>query len=94
MIAPMNRRELEEALHELKDQLDSGAPIDADSRSLLLELQSDIEELLARPAGEPVESPKALDERLTEALIHFEGSHPSLTVTLNRVVNALAQMGI
>ena len=90
----MNRRELEEALQELKDQLESGAPIDEESRRLLIELRADVEELLARPAGEPVESPMSLDDRLKEAVIQFEGTHPALTVALNRVVNALAQMGI
>jgi hypothetical protein len=90
----MNRRELQEALRELHAELDRTPSIDEESRRLLTEIRNEIEELLARPRQEATLSPKSLDEQLKASLIHFEGTHPGLTVALNRVVDALANMGI
>jgi hypothetical protein len=89
----MNRRELQEALKELHAELDGTPSVDDESRRLLVEIRDEIEELLSR-SGDDVTSPKSLDERLQESVIHFEGTHPRLTAIINRVVDALASMGI
>lgn len=89
----MNRTELQEALKELHEELDRTPSVDDESRRLLVDIKDEIEELLARSEGD-VTSPKSLDERLKASVIHFEGTHPQLTILINRVVDALASMGI
>ena len=89
----MNRTELQEALRDLHAELDRTPSVDAESRRLLLEIKDEIEELLAR-SGDNVTSPQSLDDRLKASLINFEGTHPQLTAIINRVVDALASMGI
>jgi hypothetical protein len=89
----MNRTELQEALKELHAELDRTPSVDDESRQLLVEIRDEIEDLLSR-SGDDVTSPQSLDERLQASIIQFEGTHPRLTAIINRVVDALASMGI
>jgi hypothetical protein len=54
----------------------------------------DIRELLAK-SGESPETPHgSLSERLSNATLQFEESHPTLATTLARVIDALNNLGI
>ncbi len=84
---------LRRRLAELHSELERTDALDGESRAALEEVLRDIRELLARSAGAQRE-PASLAERLREASRHFEDSHPTLTATLGRVVDALVALGI
>ena len=82
------RRRLEELHAELARQ-DEVAP---EARAAPEAVLGDIRALLAREGRE--DEPASLAERLRTAGRHFEESHPTLTATLGRVIDALAALGI
>jgi hypothetical protein len=83
---------LRRRLAELHAELERTDALDAESRAALEEVLGDIQELLARSGGQ--REPAPLADRLRDAGRHFEQSHPTLTATLGRVVDALAALGI
>jgi len=86
----MDKAHLKALLNELHAELSQAENLDESSASLLRELQSDIETVLEdRDAGGESQS---LTDRLSEAVDRFEESHPSLTVQLARVAEALARI--
>jgi chromosome segregation ATPase len=84
---------LRRRLAELHAELERAEALDGESRAALEEVMRDIQELLARSEGARREH-ASLAERLREASRHFEDSHPTLTATLGRVVDALVALGI
>jgi hypothetical protein len=87
------RRELEQTLARLREELRHGPPLDGRSREQLEQLARDIEQRLHPERTEP-EVLEALAHRLREAIERFEESHPELTAAVNRVADALARIGI
>ena len=84
---------LRRRLAELHAELERTEALDRESRAALEEVMRDIQGLLARSEAEQREH-ASLAERLREAGRHFEDSHPTLTATLGRVVDALVALGI
>lgn len=86
---------LRRRLAELHAELEKVDAVDAEARAALEEVMNAIREVLARAGGdeERPEEP-SLAVRLREAGRHFEESHPTLTATLGRVVDALSALGI
>lgn len=85
---------LRRRLAELHAELEQVDALDAEARAALEAVMRDIREVLARSEGaEGVDEP-SLADRLRDAGRHFEESHPTLTATLGRVVDALAALGI
>jgi hypothetical protein len=84
--------DLRRRLAELHAELERAEALDADSRAALEAVLRDIQGILARSGAQ--RGPASLSERLREAGRHFEGSHPTLTTVLGRVVDALAALGI
>ncbi len=85
---------LRRRLAELHAELERTDALDAESRAALEEVLGDIQGLLARSGGARLREPASLADRLRETGRHFEQSHPTLTATLGRVVDALAALGI
>jgi hypothetical protein len=86
--------DLRRKLAELHAELERSDALDGDSRAALEEVLGDIQGLLARSGASRAREPASLAERLRDAGRHFEESHPTLTATLGRVVDALAALGI
>ena len=90
-------RNLRDTLNQLHRQLEATPDIDPEMRALLAEAVQDIHAKLEgdtqrEDAAEPgIES---VPDRLTEAIRHFEGSHPTLAGTLGSIIDALSRMGI
>jgi signal transduction histidine kinase len=78
--------ELEEELHALKE-------LDDDSRAVLREAVQEIQAALHEEEPGNLES-QSLTDRLTDATREFEGSHPTLTGIITRLIDGLGQMGI
>jgi len=81
-------RALLESLHA---ELRRTEAVDDESRQLLRAVEDDIQTALERSGSDRHES---LAERLRETVGRFEGTHPALTETVTRVLDALVNMGI
>ena len=86
--------DLRRRLEELHAELARQAEVDPEARAALEAVLRDIRGLLARSGAEDAAGPASLAERLRIAGRHFEESHPTLTATLGRVIDALAALGI
>jgi hypothetical protein len=85
---------LRSRLAELHAELENVDALDAEARDSLEKVMRDIQDLLARAEGDEDHEAPSLADRLRDAGRHFEESHPALTATLGRVVDALAALGI
>lgn len=90
---------LKATIHQLHDELSALDPVDPEVRDLLAEALGDIQSALKQPSGsvaavdEASESP-SLVARITDAARHFESSHPTLSDTLSKIADLVAQIGI
>ncbi len=92
--SPMTDSEqLRETLDLLHRQLDEAKDIDTDVAVKLTGAIGDIVAVLDKQTDAEYE-PESLGERLGEAARHFEQSHPTLSGTIGRLADILAQMGI
>ena len=87
---PERRRRLKQTLAELHRDLEDTEQVDDALRDELRATAREIEALLdaQRESEEPV------SERLRELALRFEGTHPRLAETVNRLVLGLAELGI
>lgn len=89
----MPEQHLRQMLEQLHAELQRTDKIDDRSRELLKSVTDDIEDLLERKP-KPGAQPESIIERLREAVITFEKTHPTLTEAIGGVADALARMGI
>ena len=87
----MTNSEIRNLLDKLRSEI-QGSELDAETRSLMQELDSDIHDLLD-PEKEAVESGSVLT-RARELEANFESGHPTATRILSEVIDALSRMGI
>jgi hypothetical protein len=85
---------LRSRLAELHAELENVDALDTEARDALEKVMRDIQDLLARAEGDEDREAPSLADRLRDAGRHFEDSHPALTATVGRVVDALAALGI
>lgn len=90
----MEKQTLRETLQQLHDELEETPQVDDNIRELLHNVMQDIQDVLEAQAGQPTTQQQSLVDRLEEATTHFEVSHPRLTATVGRLINALSSMGI
>jgi len=90
----MSVNHLKQMLEALRDELEHtrSADVDDRSRELLREVMDDARALVDRESSDT--EPETLLERMRAAAYDFEESHPSLADAVNRVVGALANLGI
>jgi hypothetical protein len=88
----MDRQELRTAIAELEHQL-STSTLDAESREVLEQTLQDIRAALKEQTTVDQQR-QTLVGRLRLAVERFEGTHPTLTGTLMRLVDGLGEMGI
>ncbi len=81
----MSRDDLRRTLEHLHAELGKAGAGDEPTRARLEALQSDVRHALDRS---PAESP--LRERLEDAIVEFEASHPELARRLGAVIDTLA----
>ena len=82
-------RELLETLHRELEQVDS---VDKTTVEVLTNLREDISKLVTEDGG-AVQENESLMERMSEAVDHFEAGHPKLSMTIQHVLDSLANMG-
>lgn len=87
---------LRQTLDKLHAELESVAVVDPEVRALLEDAVQEIHDTLDEGGddAEPAAEEKSVAERLGEAARHFEDSHPTVSMTLGRIIDILGQMGI
>jgi hypothetical protein len=83
---------LREVVDDIQQQLARAEGLNDQTRRSLELLVRDLETLLAREPGQPVQSEHGatLRDRVDDAVRRVEASHPALSTTLGNVVDALA----
>lgn len=97
-------QQIRETLDELHAELAAVEKVDPDMRARLLDVASEIQQKLSgseQPSAKAADDkaieeqePESLQDRLSEASLHFESSHPTLTNLIANLNNALNQLGI
>jgi hypothetical protein len=88
----MQPEQLRATLAELERQLGESASLDDQSRQALEQALRDIRATLAEQTVQ--QERQTLIGRLRLAVERFEGTHPTLTGTLTRLIDGLVEMGI
>jgi ElaB/YqjD/DUF883 family membrane-anchored ribosome-binding protein len=90
----MDKQRLSQTLQQLHTELEHTQSVDDETRESLRHLMSDIRGVLD-DSGQP-SAPRAqsLNERLNEALLELEVSHPHLSLLIERIVDGLNEVGI
>jgi len=87
----MSKSEIRDLLAKLRDEMRT-AELDAETRSLVQELESDIHDLLGSDRSEAEIASVLNRAKALEA--NFEAEHPITVRILSEVIASLARMGI
>ena len=85
----MTDQNLDQLLKGLKAEIGSGKSLTEDQREALAKIHAELERALETPDGEPAQV-----EGLRNFVEELEDAHPTLTLTLGRIMDALNKMGI
>ena len=86
----MPRNKLQNSLERLRDEINHLATDDAESRSRLNRIISELEIKLDNPEDDDED----LIDNLKESIQHFETEHPRATAILNDIMVTLSNIGI
>lgn len=92
--SPGGDQGLRDRLEQLHAELQRTESVDEETRALLNSLMEDTRHLMEHEGEELTERHHTLNERLTEALARFEGTHPDLAYVMARVIDTLSGLGI
>ena len=90
----MDNQELLALIEQLHAEIQKTRTIDEKGQELLVDLESDIRRLLIQIGGIPAPVRPSTLRRLEEGLDHFEVTHPTLTILLSKLLEALSNVGI
>lgn len=90
----MDRQQLLDRLKEVQAELHTSSNIDADEREHLQELASDIVAMLDSEKEAPSPGSSHLINRLEDAALRLEASHPNTTALIGEAVDLLVKLGI
>lgn len=90
---PEQHDKLRATIRELEQELRSFETIDDETRTVLSEAVEEIRTALRKEEPSQFE-PQSVVDPLSKAARDFEGSYPTLSGIINRLVDILGQMGI
>jgi cob(I)alamin adenosyltransferase len=90
----MDAKELRKLIEQLQLEIQQAKIINEKDREMLVQLDSEIHELIGRIEDNEVNIHPATIKRLEDSLNHFEASHPTLTMVISQVLDALSGIGI
>lgn len=90
----MPQTEIGRLLEELEGQMSAGGQIGESDRAALRELQARIAAVLTGEDADDVGTEQVAAEPIADYIDRFESSHPTLTMTLGRIMDALNKLGI
>jgi ATP-dependent exoDNAse (exonuclease V) alpha subunit len=88
----MATKETHELLLELRKQLHETEFTKQEAKEKVLKLTELIDRAVDRGEADRVDH--ELNKHLQESVLYFEVSHPTLTATINTIINTLNAMGI
>jgi signal transduction histidine kinase len=89
----MDEQKLRATLAELERELHAVSSMDDESRASLEQSIAEIRTALHEDEPSSVESEPLID-RLKETVERFEGTHPTLTLAVSRLIDVLGEMGV
>lgn len=90
----MSDDNLRDLLERIEQEIRYTEPDDEEGRQLLRHLEAEIRAFRSRPEGQWREPKDSFVARMTEAVDHFEITHPTLTSMLSQMLNILNNAGI
>jgi hypothetical protein len=93
----MERQELKAKLAQLHTELSQTSTVDPGSLERLQQLTADLDRLLDKDSDEEADGDVDSDgaaSGLKDLLLKFEAEHPELSLTVGKVADALAAIGI
>jgi hypothetical protein len=90
----MDNNETDNLLQQLHDEIGKIQKVDQKGTALLRDLDADIRQLLERSGEAPYNVHPNLAQSLTNAIRHFEATHPDLTDLLAKVMSSLSNAGV
>jgi predicted transcriptional regulator len=84
---------LQATLDALHKQLEEAESVDPELAEKLNEVAREIREVLQSQGVDSAED-HTVSQRMGDAAVHFEETHPQLSMTLSRFIDTLGQMGI
>lgn len=90
------RKQLEESIQHLREELADGDPLSGEDRALLDRTLSEVSTILESEDHRDEEYPllEPVYDELRELSARIERNRPSLSVILGRIVDSLSQLGI
>lgn len=90
----MENEELRKLLQQLHDEIEKTQTVDEKGTEILSDLDGDIRALLERSEEQLTTIQPSITQRLDAVLLHFEVTHPSLTVMISKLLDTLSNAGI
>jgi hypothetical protein len=90
----MDDPELRDALEKLHQELEQADDLDAESRQRLEHLKGDIQSALDRETPTTTEHYQSLGDQLTDGILRYEISHPTLAAMMRHALDILSGAGI
>ncbi|HEY5654848.1 MAG TPA: DUF4404 family protein [Woeseiaceae bacterium] len=89
----MPAEKLKKTIQRVHEELGKSQEVDEDLRRMLLELDRDIDRILAKEPGD-TEDADTISERVEEIASRFSAEYPRLEMLLREVSDTLAKLGI
>lgn len=90
----MESQKLRKMLEQLHSELKETETVDESGSELLHILMNDIKNILNKSVEEQSKQRSSLINQLKQAILYFEESHPTLALTMKKVIDTLSNMGI
>ena len=90
----MDDKELRNLLAQLHTEIEHTENVDEKGRELLYDLDTDINDLLARSEKDLANPHPTISQRLEDSIDHLEVTYPDLTQTLIKLLAILSNAGI
>jgi hypothetical protein len=90
----MEKQRLIETLQQLHDELSGEKNVDPETLALMRTVTDDLDRLLDQRAREAEVDAAPVTSGLRNLVLKFEADHPELSISIGKVADALAAMGI
>jgi hypothetical protein len=90
----MDNQELRKLLEQLHGEIENTDTVDEKGQELLRDLGGDIQQLLNRSEGDQLQPDPSILTSLEKTIDHLEITHPTLTLTLSKLMTILNNAGI
>ena len=90
----MEAMEIRKLIEQLQIEIQQAKTINEKDQKMLIELDAEIHKLLEQTEANGVQIHPSTIKSLEDSLNHFEETHPTLTMLISQVLDALSSIGI